>query len=48
MNPSLEVLLFGLCLVFFGGGAVYLLLALGERLGRWLVAMMDDHDNDQP
>ena len=47
MNPSLEVLLFGLGLVFFGGGAVYLLLAAGERLGRWIMRALgnpDDHD----
>jgi len=48
MNPSLQLLLFGLALLLVGGGAVYLLLVLGERLGRWITAQMSDHDDDKP
>ena len=47
MNPSLQLLLFGLGLVFFGGGAVYLLLAAGERLGRWIMRALENTD-DKP
>ncbi len=48
MNPSLQLLLYGIGLVCFGGGCVFLLLVLGERLGRWIIALMDDHDDDKP
>ena len=48
MNPSLQLLLCGLALMLIGGGSVYLLLVLGERLGRRIIALMDDHDDDKP
>lgn len=49
MNPALHILLYGLGLMVFGGGTVFLLLTAGERVGRWIreeINRIDDKDDN--
>ena len=46
MDDATLILLNGLCLFVFGGGTVFLLLAAGERIGRWINEQADK-DKDQ-
>lgn len=45
MSQWLQVMLYGAGMLVCGGGTVFLLLVLGERLGRWLSTQAGNDKN---